>query len=182
MIQPPVYPEYHDNCPEMNYPSSRNNSRSFECNNQTLSSLTYNNNPDTAHHYHHYEDAIPGTSILPPLERKSWEAEAPLPRKVFSHIAGPKEPFWRAPTSVMLEIEASAQHPGIIHGVDYLDLYACCHCMTNIYVTRRPIPGVVSPRLLADLRRERLNDPRGPIQFVLALEFILKYAWFSNEI
>ncbi|PVG00890.1 cysteine proteinase [Serendipita vermifera] len=163
-IHPPVYATYKTDCPDLHFPTSRSLQKDVDCNSQNMTS--FNPRPDSAHHYHHYQDAIPSTSINPPFRRNSWEPPANLPQKV--------EYFWKHPTSVMLTLDPQVEHTGIEAGVDYLDLYACCECMTNIYVSRQTIPGVVSPRLLANLQRERsINDKLGS-RAAIALEFILK--------
>ena len=171
---PPIFDTYAEACRDLNFPSTRNLNKEAECNYQRLSQPSYNHHPDKAHHYHLYEDAIPSTSIQPPYMRHSWEPLADMPRKVLSRHMGEEENFWNTPTFVMSEREASDSQTDIVQGVDYLDLYACCQCTTNIYVTKRPIPGVISPRLLADLQRERVSAGQGPVRVAVALEFIIR--------
>lgn len=171
-IMPPVYSKYNEGCPELNFPLNRNLQRDYECN---QSSETYNQNPDKAHHYHLYEDAIPGVDLNPALVRDSWEQDPPLPRKVCRHHIGSSENFWKAPMYQMMEIEPDAADRDMVPG-DYLDLYACCQCMTNIYVTRQTISGVVSPRLLADLHRERAAGGEGAVRVAIALEFVHRWS------
>ena len=78
------------------------------------------------------------------------------------------------PTNVMLEAEPEAIHHGVDPTADYLDLYACCVCTQNIYVTRKVIPGVVNRRLMMDLKRERFGFDRNPTRVAVAFEFIVK--------
>jgi ubiquitin carboxyl-terminal hydrolase 25/28 len=174
---PPIYATYKNDCPDLHFPTTRSLQRDVDCNSQ--STTPFNLRPDSAHHYHLYQDAIPSTAINPPFRRGSWESPASLPQKVVSFHLPPKEYFWRHPTSVMLNLDPQAEHAGIEVGVDYLDLYACCQCMTNIYVTRQTIPGVVSPRLLADLQRERSINDKSGVRASIAFEFILKSVTIS---
>jgi hypothetical protein len=74
----------------------------------------------------------------------------------------------------MLEVDPEGMHDGVDRIAGYLDLYACCACTRNIYVTRKVIPGVVSPRLLMDLRRERAGVDRNSARVAIAFEFIIK--------
>jgi hypothetical protein len=170
---PPVYPHYKDDCPDLNFPEHRNLQKEFQCNSdRPLSS--YNPSPDKTHHYHLYEDAIPSVSLQTPFIRGEFEPSPSPPRKVCRHVIEPSLEFWKQPTFVLMDIDTEMPHPELIQGVDYLDLYACCQCMTNICVTKRPIPGVVSARLLADLQRERSSGADSYIKVPVAIEFLVK--------
>ncbi|KAG9055761.1 ubiquitin-specific protease ubp2 [Serendipita sp. 407] len=166
--KPPIYPSYKDHCPDLHFPLSRSTRKEDECN--SIMPSTYSK----AHHYHLYEDSIPSTSIQPPFQREPWESLAPPPRRLFTQDVPEGSNFWSTSTTVMLEMDSKSSSPDILPGVDYLDLYACCQCSTNFYVTRRPIPGVVSARLIADLTRERYSSARSHIPVTLALEFIVR--------
>lgn len=172
--RPPIFDSYAEACHDLNFPNSRNHNREAECNYQHLSQTSYDHDPEKVHHYHLYEDAIPSNSIQPPYLRHSWEPPADLPRKLVTHHVGDNETFWSIPTFIMSERDGNDIHADIVPGVDYLDLYACCQCTTNLYVTRNPVPGVVSPRLLADLQRERASGGQGPVRVAVALEFIIR--------
>jgi ubiquitin carboxyl-terminal hydrolase 25/28 len=180
--EPPIYSSYKDACPELNFPSARVDKR---CNSQWHSLYGGGSggpDPLEAHHYHLYEDSIPSTSLNPPFARSSWEQPPCLPRKLCSQHESTTENFWKLPTNIMLEVEPEEMHDGVDRTADYLDLYACCVCTQNIYVTRKVIPGVVSPRLLMDLRRERAGVDRNPARVAIAFEFIIKCSHNSLEI
>lgn len=177
-MEMPIYSTYTDACPEINFPTPPRSDK--KCN----ASFHYGTsdgepNPLEAHHYHLYEEAIPSTRINPPFERHEWEQRPQLPKKACSQHENATDNFWRLPTYLMLEVEPDAVHPGLDTKADYLDLYSCCVCTQNVYVSRNVIPGVVSRRLMADLARERYGIDRSAIRVAIAFEFMVKLVLYS---
>lgn len=101
------------------------------------------------HHYHRKLRAVDGSSLTPPLTASSLEPTLP------STISGTTSPAPDTANDDRMETDDPKKEDAALK----LDLFACCQCQTNVYVSSDVIPGMIPTSLLNEFSGDKEAHP-----------------------